>query len=378
MNFLRGFSFKPEEFVVEEITADGKVLGINQEFNLGNAAEQSLEKDYFSRFVLQKNAWNTEQALRELAWFLHIKPSRLNYAGTKDRNAITTQLCSAFALPPERLLQTNGKIKDVQINGAWKSKKKVKLGDLQGNRFTVTLNKKNCGVEPDAKKVSEKAESSGFLFPNFFGMQRFGTLRQNTAEVGMFLLKGDFEGAVLNYLSFSEGEKDEESVNARKRLEKEKNFAEALAYFPRHLKYERMLLEHLASHPNDFVGALQKFPRHLALMFIHAFQAKLFNEMLEERMKENRNWSLEETGKLIGSDSVLGEREKRRLEKEGLMQDSFSFKTMPFLSSRGSERAFFAELKDFEVLAENPLKLSFSLGSGCYATVVLNWLLDKS
>ena len=194
----------------------------------------------------------------------------------------------------------------------------------------------------------------------------------------MFLLKGDFEGAVLNYLSFSEGEKDEESVNARKRLEKEKNFAEALAYFPRHLKYERMLLEHLASHPNDFVGALQKFPRHLALMFIHAFQAKLFNEMLEERMKENRNWSLEETGKLIGSDSVLGEREKRRLEKEGLMQDSFSFKTMPFLSSRGSERAFFAELKDFEVLAENPLKLSFSLGSGCYATVVLNWLLDKS
>ena len=63
MNFLRGFSFKPEEFVVEEITAYGKVLGINQEFNLGNAAEQSLEKDYFSRFVLQKNAWNTEQAL---------------------------------------------------------------------------------------------------------------------------------------------------------------------------------------------------------------------------------------------------------------------------------------------------------------------------
>jgi len=372
---LKEFSFKPEEFVVEEITLDGSV------FEVGTAVEtkgEALEKDYFTRFVLEKREWNTEQALRELAFFLHVKPSRFNYAGTKDRNAITTQLCSVFALPPERLLQANGKIKDLRINGAWVSRGKVKLGDLQGNRFAVALNEQNCGVKPDAQKILAKAASSNFLFPNFFGLQRFGSLRKNTAEVGGFLLKGDFQGAVWNYLAFSEGEKDEESVAGRKRLAEEKDFAKALEYYPRHLKYERLLLEHLAKSPNDFVGALGKMPRHLVLMFIHAFQSKLFNEMLEERMKEG-NWNAGEKGLLIGGDSVLGEREKLLLEREGLSQDSFKIKQMPFLSSKGGERKFFAELKGFEVVEETAesVKVRFSLESGCYATVALSFLLSQ-
>jgi tRNA pseudouridine13 synthase len=190
-------------------------------------------------------------------------------------------------------------------------------------------------------------------------------------------LKGYFEGAVLNYLSFSEGERDEESVAARKRLEGEKDFAQALEFFPRHLKYERLLLEHLALHPHDFVGALQKMPRHLVLMFIHAFQAKLFNELLDERLKDKKTWSVEEKGMLVGNDSTLGEKEKALLDKDGVSQDAFSFKTMPFLSSKGSERNYFAGLKDLEILGEKPLKIRFSLDAGCYATVALNWLLDK-
>ena len=370
---LREFSFKPDEFVVEEITLDGSI------FEVGAAVEkagEALEKNYFTRFVLEKKEGNTEQALRELAFFLHVKPSRFNYAGTKDRNAITTQLCSVFALPLERLLQANGRVKDLRINGAWVSKEKVRLGDLQGNRFTLILNEENCGVKPDAQKIFAKVESAGFLFPNFFGLQRFGSLRRNTAEVGGFLLKGDFQGAVWNYLAFSEGEKDEESVAGRKRLAEEKDFANALGYFPRHLKYERMMLEHLAKSPNDFVGALGKMPRHLVLMFIHAFQSKLFNEMLEERMNEG-NWNAEEKGLLVGGDSVLGEREKLLLEREGLSPDSFKIKQMPFLSSKGGERAFFAELKGFEVVEETSesVKVRFSLESGCYATVALSFLL---
>ncbi len=371
------FSFKPEEFVVEEITKEGVVLEIGKNFNLGAEGNSLLDKNYFLHFVLEKREWNTEQALRTIANFLHVKPSRFNYAGTKDRNALTTQLCSVFALPPERLLEVNGKIKDLKINGAWKSGDKVRLGDLQGNRFTIILNEGNCGVKPDSIEILAKAKSSNFSFPNFFGLQRFGSLRKNTATVGQLLLKGDFQGAVWNYLAFSEGEKDGESVSARKRLSEEKDFTKAQEYFPRHLKYERILLEHLSKSPNDFVGALGKMPRHLVLMFVHALQSKLFNELLEERMAEG-NWNLEERGMLIGSDSVLGEKEKALLEKEGISQQSFSVKQMPFLSSKGSERGFFAEMDDFEVLekSEGNVKAQFSLESGCYATVALSFLLQ--
>ncbi|MEM4255239.1 MAG: tRNA pseudouridine(13) synthase TruD [Candidatus Norongarragalinales archaeon] len=369
------FSFKPEEFVVEEIAADGSIFEVDKPVQ---KQSELLQKNFFTRFVLQKKAWNTEQALHSLASFLHAKPSRFNYAGTKDRNAITTQLCSAFAIPPDRIMQANGRIKDLRINGAWVSSKKVRLGDLQGNRFTITLNEENCGVKPDAAIILAKAQSHGFVFPNFFGLQRFGSLRKNTAEVGGFLLKGDFQGAVLNYLSFSEGEKDAESVAARKTLAEEKNFADALAHFPKHLKYEHMMLEHLAKSPNDFVGALGRMPRHFVLMFIHAFQSRLFNEMLEERVREG-GWNLQEKGLLVGGDSVLGEREKALLEREGLSQDSFKIKQMPFLSSKGGERNFFAEMTDFKIIESNggDVKLRFSLESGCYATVALSFLLSK-
>ncbi len=376
---LREFSFKPEEFVVEEITREGVVLELGKSFNLNPSEDFSSRNSFFTHFVLQKREWNTEQALRAIASFLHAKPTRFNYAGTKDRNAITTQLCSVFALPPDRLMQASGRVKDISINGVWTSKNKVKLGDLKGNRFTIILNEENCGVKPNAGKIVAKAKSHDFLFPNFFGLQRFGTLRRNTAEIGRLILKQDFEGAVLNYLAFSEGEKDAESVAGRDRLAKEKDFAAALEYFPRHLKYERILLEHLAQKPNDFVGALGAFPRHLSLMFAHAFQSKLFNELLLERMSESKEWDLLEKGTLVGSDSVLGEREKALLEREGLSQDSFSLKSLPFLSSRGAVKPFFTKMNGFEVLEEkeDSVELRFSLDSGCYATVALSFLLQE-
>ncbi|HIH19969.1 TPA: tRNA pseudouridine(13) synthase TruD [Candidatus Micrarchaeota archaeon] len=372
------FSFKPEEFLVEEIGADGTLFELDKAFALGKGEDQALERDYFTHFVLQKREWNTAQALGALARFLHIKHLRFNFAGTKDRNALTTQLCSVFALPPDRLEQAKGRVKDVQINGSWKARGKVKLGDLQGNRFTITPTAENCaGLMPIASRVLVKAHSAKFLFPNFFGLQRFGSIRHNTAEVGRHILREEFEAAVMNYLAFSEGERDEESVAARKRLAEEKDFAKAGEYFPRHLKYERMLLEHLAQNPKDFVGALGKFPRSLLLMFIHAFQSKLFNLFLEERLRKDKLWLLEEKGKLIGSDSVLTEEEIALLDTEGIPQDSFKIKQMPFLSSKGSERPFFAELKEFQVLNENPLTLRFSLDAGCYATVALSWLLKE-
>ena len=264
------FSFAPEEFIVEEIGLNGTIFEVDEAFDEGKKEDQTLEKDYFTHFVLQKQSWNTAQALGALARFLYIKPSRFNFAGTKDRNALTTQLCSAFALPPEKLLNSNGRVRDLQINGAWKARGKVKLGDLNGNRFTITLTKENWGgIPPITSRIKVKAYSTKFLFPNFFGPQRFGTLRKNTAEVGRLVLREEFEQAVFNYLTFSEGEKDEESVQARKRLAEEKDFAKALGYFPRHLKYERILLEHLSKTPRDFVGALQNLPRPLLLMFIH-------------------------------------------------------------------------------------------------------------
>lgn len=394
--------FNPSNFFVEEIGVDGTLFELGKEINLGKPEDQILERNYFTHFVLQKREWNTVQALKEISRKLKVSQKRFDFAGTKDRQSTSVQLCSAFAIPPEKILSI--KIKDVWINGAWKAREKIRLGDLMGNRFTIVLE----GIkESDLKKV--------FLIPNFFGEQRFGALRRNSAEVGKLMVKKEFKEAVLNYLCFPEG--DERGKEARERLSKEMDFKKALDYFPKHLKYERSLLNHLAIHPNDFIGALRKLPRSLQLLFIHSFQSMLFNKLLEKRISENKlfkifsgekyfkanefgfpdlnqvftaeekevdelNSLLKEgkafpAGSIIGYQTQLSEEEKELLKEEGISKEDFFMPSMPELSPKGSLRPLLVSLKDFEVLSQEPLKIRFSLPSGAYASVAVKELFKN-
>ncbi len=404
---------------MEEITSDGLVLENGAPINLGKPEDAQLERDYFSRFVLQKRNWNTMQALAEISRRLRVHPKRFDFAGTKDRNSISTQLCSAFAVPSERLLALND-VRDVRILGAWKSKRKVRLGELAGNRFTITLTKENCGTQPNAKKILAKAKKLGFRFPNYFGSQRFGSMRGNAALVGAALLKKDFEEAVNNYLCFvDEGEREDAARAARARLARDKNYAAALDYFPCFLKYERILLEHLARAPRDYAGAFSRFPRHLQLLFVHALQSEIFNDELEAREKkkalfkplESDWWCPRNTlgfpdvdkakpvedaadapnageiaqlvkkgdaflvGELVGADSKPTPAQEKLLKKKKLSVEDFRFTTLPWLSTRGGRRPLFAPLLHFAVVEENPVKVRFALSSGCYATIAVQELL---
>lgn len=404
------FRFKPEEFIVEEIAWNGVVLERGKEFNFGKEEDQSIEKDFFTHFIMQKTEWNTLQALGAIASRLHVKHSRFNFAGTKDRNAVTTQLCSAFAVPPERLKQA--KVKDIQVNGCWKAKEKVRLGGLVGNRFTIELNEQNCSVSPSVEEVVERARSLKYCFPNFFGAQRFGSMRQNTDKVGVFMLKEDFKGAVLEFLTGIGSGESATAVEARGRLAGDLNFSEALKYFPESLRYEKVMLEHLSNNKADFIGALRKLPRMLQMTFIHAVQSRIFNNTLEERLSnptlQKDDWICEANafdfpdvdasrkaldvekegklvekgklflvGKLVGYETKPSEREQKLLEDMEISTESFKLKRMPELSSKGSLRTLFVCLRGFEVLNDKPLTLRFSLQSGAYATTALEFLLGN-
>ncbi|NUN11877.1 tRNA pseudouridine(13) synthase TruD, partial [Candidatus Micrarchaeota archaeon] len=188
-------------------------------------------------------------------------------------------------------------------------------------------------------------------------------------------LKNNFAGGVDNFLCFSEGERDEEAVSARKRLAEEKDYSAALEYFPKHLKYERILIDHLSKYKNDYAGAVNKLPRNLQLLFIHAFQSYLFNNELK-KLLESKKWTGSEELDLIGYESQTTPEQDLALQEFGLTKESFQLKTLSYLSSRGSKRKAFVKVNDFSILSEDPLKLRFSLGSGSYATVVIDYLLE--
>src|SRR5208337_4126652 len=55
---------------------------------------------------------------------------------------------------------------------------------------------------------------------------------------------------------------------------------------PKFLKGERTVIAHLSEYRKDWAGALRMLPRGLSLMLVHAVQDLIFNEELEERIRE--------------------------------------------------------------------------------------------
>lgn len=374
----------PEDFVVEEICADGSVL------ELGKPVQRAAGPGPFTHFVLQKRNWSTPSALSEIAGRLRASPARFSVSGMKDRAAITVQLASVQGVQPEALLALG--IRDIAVLGAWPAKERVRMGQHLGNRFTIRA----AGLPLDAALAVDKISAElGGRIPNYFGGQRFGSSRQNTHLIGALLLRGKEEGAARMFLCGPGGEENAEAAAARKELEATGDYAAALKSFPRHLRLERAMLAHLARSPSDHAGAFRRLPRNIALLFIHAFQSHMFNLLLSARLREGGP-ELEEgeyfcgeamgfpdlgraeaegwiAAKVIGYQTVPNGREKTLLEGLGVDKESFRMKSLPELASKGTRRALLAPLKDFNFSGD---KFTFSLPSGSYATVAMREFMD--
>ena len=62
---------------------------------------------------LTKTNWELQHAVKEIANRLGISHRRIGWAGTKDRNAITTQMISLFRVTPEQVSQI--RLKDITL-----------------------------------------------------------------------------------------------------------------------------------------------------------------------------------------------------------------------------------------------------------------------
>ena len=127
---------------------------------------------------IEKNGANTAFVAQQLAEAASVQERDVGYAGLKDRYAITRQWFSIY-LP-------NGKGKgetpdltqlqhpEFKVLSQSRHGKKLRPGDLQGNRFRIVL--RDVTGDPDAMKAIEanlKTVASHGV-PNYFGARRFG------------------------------------------------------------------------------------------------------------------------------------------------------------------------------------------------------------
>ncbi len=384
----------PDSFIVEEITKNGTVLKSGSQYSCTDLSEETDQKGKFARFVLEKSNWNTIQALREIGRRFGRGNKSVGYAGMKDRNAKTTQLASIFGIKASDLARIH--INDILINGAWQSSVGVETGDLLGNHFIIRISDASSPHNADA--IIRELNGS---MPNYFDKQRFGS-RLNNHKVGLKIIKGDFEGAAMEFLTGTDNEINKDAVDARNKLREDLDFKAAMTYFPGYLKYERTVIEYLYRYEGNYANALRKLPRGILLMFIHAVEDVVFNYALSKRVEhadfENCNlWckvglygfpdisnitndtqgheNCIPLGNIIGyetKDELISDYEKEAMLTLGISKDEFKIKGMTELSSKGDMRAMLASVKDIESKVNgDSVTVSFSLPSGSYATVMM-------
>ncbi|KAG7253643.1 hypothetical protein CRUP_008600, partial [Coryphaenoides rupestris] len=78
-------------------------------------------------------------SINVLSKFLRLRPNLFSYMGTKDKRAITVQEIAVLRITAERLSHLNKCLTNFKLGNFCYKNHPLKLGELQGNRFTVVL-----------------------------------------------------------------------------------------------------------------------------------------------------------------------------------------------------------------------------------------------
>lgn len=387
-NIAARFKVQSEDFIVEEIGPDWQCT-ISKEDNFNTEPDlATLDLNQTNEFLLcelEKKDIDHFSARKVLASALHKGSDAIGFAGIKDKKAHTSQRISIFQPDLEKIKQ----FKHPHIylkNGKW-GKRKIKLGYLIGNKFTVTLREIE---KKEAIKVANQIRKDSH-FANYFGKQRFGSVRGNNAELGKLLVKKKFREFVWKLLTETSNNEQEEVTLARERLAQEKNFKEALDYFPEYLRFERSILSFILESDEDWIKVIRRCERKSILLYIHALQSKLFNQILEEALVEDIDFTKKGQMRipLFGykskiDEGKLGEIESTILEYNNIQIEDFKIPELSYLSVKGDFRMALIQVKNIDVQIEDDelysnakkIILSFELPSGVYATTFLENFFD--
>jgi tRNA pseudouridine13 synthase len=421
-----------EDFVVEEVLVDGSKAEVNPS---GSNIERSVlssspEPNRYLLCVLVKRNWDTFSAVKAVADQLGISTKYVQVAGIKDAKALTAQHITIENVSARDIDKVH--IKDIIVRPIGYTRNRLSSFYLLENHFQIiirAIKHPKSTVKKRTASVVRELETLGGV-PNFFGHQRFGTTRPITHLVGKAIIQGNFMKATMLFLAKPSPHEHPASRQAREELQATRDFKRALKDFPKQLRYERLMLKHLAKTSDDFVGALRRLPPKLVELFPQAYQSYLFNKFLSKRIEKGfplnnavigdyvanvqrsglpmlamyRVVSAEtlaeinkavEDGKmrlaipLVGykqrlSQGAQGEIEKQILCEEKTKPENFRTPIMPEISLRGELRTALTPLSDFSLeqmptgsssSSDCKVKASFMLHRSSYATVVLRELM---
>ncbi len=296
----------PEDFIVEE------------RINL------KIEPGPYTYLKITKRNWNTEEVATFLVRKLNLPRKNINYAGLKDKKALTTQYFSILNMPQREMDNP-----DLTIEIVGTGKQAIQLGDLLGNKFRI--------------RVEHLLPKMDFLI-NYFGEQRFS---KNNVAIGKAILKKDWKQACELI--------DDEKIN-----------------------------QALHKEPTNTLGALTTLDKRMLSLYLHAVQAEIWNQTVVKLIKKEKHIEDQElcfiekkkefdTLPLLSFETDLEscpykEELKQTIKEMEITQKDFITRSIPGILPTSSERSIYIPITEWK--QENNW-VEFFLPKGSYATMVI-------
>lgn len=237
----------------------------------------------FCHFVLYKENKDTMDAINVLSKFLRVRPNMFSYMGTKDKRAVTVQEIAVLKISAERLSHLNKCLMNLKLGNFSYKSHPLKLGELQGNHFTVIL-RNISGSQEQVERAMTSLRDRGFI--NYYGMQRFGTTAVPTQQVGRAILQNNWKEVMDLILKPRAGAEKSYLVKCREEWARSQDPEAALKKLPVKRCVEGQLLRGLVKYGiNNIITAFGLIPRNNRLMYIHSYQSYVWNLMVSKRVE---------------------------------------------------------------------------------------------
>ena len=209
-----------------------KIKQICEDFVVDETYDTSnlCEDGKFFYYKLTKKDMNTIDAINILKEKYDIN---INYAGNKDKNAITSQTISSDRKIKE--FENN----NIKINYLGSKNSRIHLGENSGNKFTITL--RNLDIHETQLLKNKLETNKNIAFVNFYGSQRFG---KNNLKVAETILTRDFKSAT-------------------------------------ELIDHQNIKKYLSKHPADYIGAIKTLPKKLLNLVVNSYQSNLSKKIFQ-------------------------------------------------------------------------------------------------
>jgi tRNA pseudouridine13 synthase len=286
----------PEDFRVNEVLADSIARAI---------VPERRPTHTHAIYRVTKASLTTPEAASRLAGALGVRSSAIEYAGLKDKHAVTTQHFSAHFDREEiagsaPAAATAGGMSAERLG--WLDRP-LDSSAIERNEFEIVVRdltpERSRRMSARARALSLGDPADSLVIVNYFGDQRFGSARHGHGFAARALALGDFETA-LKLLIGTPARKD---TGAKRTFTRElatrwgswKSLARDLPGCP-----ERAAIEALAK-GEGFDAAFAALPHFLQQMCVEAYQSHLWNRIASAAIE-----SLTEPEERIEADDDFG------------------------------------------------------------------------